>query len=119
MKRILITGASTGLGASLALLLAERGHRVWATMRDLKKQGALADAAATQKLSLTIRQLDVQSTASVNASVAEMLAGEGGIDVLVNNAGAGFIRTTEQATDEEIAWVMDLNFMAWCAAPRR
>jgi NAD(P)-dependent dehydrogenase (short-subunit alcohol dehydrogenase family) len=40
-----------------------------------------------------------------------MVATEGRIDVLVNNAGAGFIRTTEQATEDEIRWVMDVNFM--------
>ena len=40
-----------------------------------------------------------------------MIAAEGKIDTLINNAGAGFIRTTEQATEAEIKWVMELNFM--------
>lgn len=111
MKTVLITGASTGLGASLAVLLAERGHRVWATMRDPAKQSPLAAAAGRKRVALTIRQLDVQSTQSVNQCVAEMLAREGRLDVLVNNAGAGFIRATEQATEDDIRWVMDVNFM--------
>jgi NAD(P)-dependent dehydrogenase (short-subunit alcohol dehydrogenase family) len=111
MKTVLITGASTGLGASLAVLLAERGHRVWATMRDPAKQSPLAAAAGRKRVDLTIRQLDVQSTQSVNQCVAEMLAREGRLDVLVNNAGAGFIRATEQATEDDIRWVMDVNFM--------
>lgn len=111
MKTVLITGASTGLGASLAVLLAERGHRVWATMRDPTKQSPLAAAAGRNRVALTIRQLDVQSTQSVNQCVAEMLAREGRLDVLVNNAGAGFIRATEQATEDDIRWVMDVNFM--------
>ena len=111
MKTVLITGASTGLGASLALLLAERGYRVRATMRDLAKQTSLAEAAEQKGLSITIRELDVQSSDSVDRCVADMLSSEGRIDVLVNNAGAGFIRTTEQATEDEIRWVMDVNFM--------
>src|SRR4051812_673998 len=110
MKTVLITGASTGLGASLAVLLAERGHHVWATMRDLAKQAPLAGAAAQKQLTITVRQLDVESTASVARCVEDMIATEGHIDVLVNNAGAGFIRTTEQATEDEIRWVMDVNF---------
>ena len=111
MKTILITGASSGLGASLALLLASRGHRVWATMRKLEKQQQLADAAAQRKLDLVIAQLDVEKTESVAQCVADMRSREGQIDVLVNNAGAGFIRTTEQASEDEIRWVMDINFM--------
>ncbi len=111
MKTVLITGASTGLGSSLALLLAERGHRVWATMRDLAKQGPLVDAATQKRLAITVRQLDVESAASVTQCVEGMIAAEKRIDVLVNNAGAGFIRTTEQATEDEIRWVMDVNFM--------
>jgi NAD(P)-dependent dehydrogenase (short-subunit alcohol dehydrogenase family) len=111
MKTVLITGASTGLGASLAVVLAERDHRVWATMRDLTKQGLLRDGAAARQLPMTIRQLDVESTESVTRCVGDMMAAEGHIDVLVNNAGAGFVRSTEQATEDEIRWVMDVNFM--------
>lgn len=111
MKTILITGASSGLGASLALSLASRGHRVWATMRNLAKQEALVEAAKQRNLDLVIRQLDVEKMESVAPCVAEMMATEGRIDVLVNNAGAGFVRTTEQASEEEIRWVMDINFM--------
>ncbi|MGB3554665.1 MAG: SDR family NAD(P)-dependent oxidoreductase, partial [Jannaschia sp.] len=48
--------------------------------------------------------------ASIEAAVAEVVAREGRIDVLVNNAGAGFVRTTEQASEADIAWVMDVNF---------
>ncbi len=111
MKTVLITGASTGLGTSLALSLAERGHRVWATMRDLGKQALLADAAAAKNVDMVIRQLDVEQTSSVEKCIADMMAIEGRIDVLVNNAGAGFVRSTEQATEDEIRRVMDVNFM--------
>jgi NAD(P)-dependent dehydrogenase (short-subunit alcohol dehydrogenase family) len=111
MKTVLITGASTGLGSSLAILLASRGHRVWATMRDLAKQGPLVEAATQKQLTITVRQLDVERTDSVVRCVDDMIAAEGRVDVLVNNAGAGFIRATEQATEDEIRWVMDVNFM--------
>jgi NAD(P)-dependent dehydrogenase (short-subunit alcohol dehydrogenase family) len=55
--------------------------------------------------------LDVQDSASVAAAVAQVVAAEGRIDVLINNAGAGFVRSTEQATEHEIQWVLDLNLM--------
>ncbi|WP_309666705.1 SDR family NAD(P)-dependent oxidoreductase, partial [Tabrizicola sp.] len=60
---------------------------------------------------LTVLQLDVQDDASISAAVADVIAREGRIDVLVNNAGAGFVRSLEQATMDEIAWVTDLNYM--------
>ena len=80
-------------------------------MRDLGKQALLADAAAAKNLDIVIRQLDVEQTSSVEACIADMMATEGRIDVLVNNAGAGFVRSTEQATEDEIRRVMDVNFM--------
>jgi NAD(P)-dependent dehydrogenase (short-subunit alcohol dehydrogenase family) len=108
-KVILITGSYSGLGANLSIQAAKAGHRVYATMRDLAKRGPLDAAAAG--LPLTVLQLDVQDNASVVAAVADVIAREGRIDVLVNNAGAGFVRSVEQATMEEIAWVTDLNYM--------
>ncbi|WP_309665147.1 SDR family NAD(P)-dependent oxidoreductase, partial [Tabrizicola sp.] len=94
-KVILITGTSSGLGASLSVQAARAGHKVYATMRDLAKRGPLDAAAAG--LPLTVLQLDVQDDASISAAVADVIAREGRIDVLVNNAGAGFVRSLEQA----------------------
>lgn len=110
-KTILITGTSTGLGISIAVQAAKAGHTVFATMRNLDKRAALDAAAGEAGVSLNTLQLDVQDTASITAAVDHVIAAQGRIDVLINNAGAGFVRTTEQAAEKEIEWVMDVNFM--------
>lgn len=110
-KVVVITGTSTGLGISLAVQAAQAGHKVYATMRDLAKKEALETAAANAGVALDILQLDVQDSASVNLAVQTVIATEGRIDTLINNAGAGFVRTTEQASEQDIQWVMDVNFM--------
>lgn len=109
-KTILVTGAASGLGARIALILAAHGHKVWASMRNLDKQGPLLAAKAAANLDVEVVQLDVQDTASVQAAVAHIIAQDGKLDVLVNNAGAGFLRSTEQASEEDVRWVMDINF---------
>lgn len=110
-KIVLITGTSTGLGISIAVQAAQAGHRVYATMRNLEKRDALDSAAAEAGVDLDVLQLDVQDTSSVGAAVNTVLEKEGRIDTLINNAGAGFVRTTEQASEEDIQWVVDVNFM--------
>ena len=109
-KIILITGASTGIGFETALLLAKEGHKVYATMRDTAKADALEQEADKRKVSLQILSLDVQSDTSISNCNEQIIAREKTIDVLINNAGAGFIRTMEQASMEEIHQVMDVNF---------
>lgn len=109
-KIIFITGTSTGLGISIAVQAAQAGHTVYATMRNLEKRAALDAAAAAAGVILNVLPLDVSDSASVNKAVDDIIAREGRIDVLVNNAGAGFVRTAEQATEAEIQWVMDVNF---------
>ena len=111
MKTVLVTGASSGLGIAVAVMAAKAGHRVVATMRNLQKQAALDAAAAAAGVNLTVMALDVQDTASVEACVSAVITDFGAIDVLVANAGMGFVRTTEQATEADIAGVMDVNFM--------
>ena len=110
-KVILITGTSTGLGVSIAVQAAMAGHTVYATMRNLDKRHVLDAAAAKAEVTLNVLPLDVQDSASIAAAVADIIAAEGRIDTLINNAGAGFVRSTEQATEEDISWVMDVNFM--------
>ena len=110
-KTVIITGTSTGLGVSIAVQAAQAGHTVYATMRNLDKRSALDAAAEQAGVNLTVLPLDVQDSVSVNAAVETVLEREERIDTLINNAGAGYVRTTEQATEEEINWVMDVNFM--------
>jgi short-subunit dehydrogenase len=112
MKKIaLVTGASTGLGISIAVQLAGKGFKVYATMRNLDKKSSLQESAKNAGVSLEIKQLDVQDASSIEKCVESIIQKEGRIDILVNNAGAGFVRTTEQATEAEIQWVIDVNFM--------
>ncbi|MEX0349906.1 MAG: SDR family oxidoreductase [Paracoccaceae bacterium] len=109
-KVILITGASTGLGVSLAVQAAQAGHRVFATMRNLDKRAGLDAAVAVAGVSITCLQLDVQDESSIAQAVEQVITKEGRIDVLINNAGAGYVRSTEQASMAEVDWVMDVNF---------
>lgn len=110
-KIIVVTGASSGLGLSLAIKLAKEGHCVYATMRNLAKQEALANASKEAAISLHIKQLDVQDTRSVKQCIAEIMKEQGRIDCLINNAGMGFIKSTEQASEEEIQDILNTNFM--------
>lgn len=110
-KITLITGTSTGLGISIAVQAAEAGHKVYATMRNVSKRGALDEAATKAGVMLEVLPLDVQKTETINAAVETIIKKEGRIDVLINNAGAGYVRSTEQASEEDIEWVMDVNFL--------
>lgn len=111
MKRnIIITGTSTGLGFETAILAAERGFKVFATMRDLSKSGNLKARIDAEDLDIELLQLDVTDNSSVLECMNKIAQKEGKIDVLINNAGAGFPKTTEQATEEELKWVTDLNY---------
>jgi NAD(P)-dependent dehydrogenase (short-subunit alcohol dehydrogenase family) len=109
-----ISGTSSGVGFELALLLAKQGYLVYATMRNLAKQDALLAAASAQGLSenLRVRQIDVVCSSSVYAGINAILAEAGRIDLLINNAGAGFVRSLEQAQEEEIEWVTQTNYLS-------
>ncbi len=81
MTTTVITGANKGLGKETARLLVGRGHRVYLGARDEGR-----GRAAAQEVGAQFVQLDVTDDASV-ASAFETIAAEGGLDVLVNNAG--------------------------------
>src|ERR1700737_3966989 len=90
-KSVLITGATDGLGRAAALLLAERGYRVFAAGRSAGKRAQL-DALAKQKnLPLETLELDVCDDSSVQKTVATIYQKAGAIDVLINNAGLVYV----------------------------
>ncbi|GCE31635.1 short-chain dehydrogenase/reductase [Dictyobacter alpinus] len=109
-KIALVTGTSSGIGLSTAVLLAQRGYTVVATLRDTKKAGSLEERARSAGVTLDIRALDVQDDTSVADCVQQVLQTYGHIDLLVNNAGAGYLGTMEQTSDEDLRRTMEVNF---------
>jgi NAD(P)-dependent dehydrogenase (short-subunit alcohol dehydrogenase family) len=81
MTTTLITGANKGLGKETARILVQRGHTVYVGARDAERGRAAAD-----ELGARFVQLDVTDDASV-AAAFQQIGSEGGLDVLVNNAG--------------------------------
>lgn len=104
-QTVLITGSNSGIGRATAELLASRGYRVLATMRDLAKGRELTDLAQKNGWDLTTMRLDVCDEDSVREAFAE--AGE--VDVLVNNAGFEVWGPLEEMTVQDIIDQFDTN----------
>jgi NAD(P)-dependent dehydrogenase (short-subunit alcohol dehydrogenase family) len=98
---VLITGATDGLGKAAALLLAERGYRLFAAGRSAEKRAQLDALAREKKLPLETLEMDVCDDASVNAGVLSVLNRAGAIDVLINNAGLVYAGAVEDLRLED------------------
>jgi NAD(P)-dependent dehydrogenase (short-subunit alcohol dehydrogenase family) len=119
MNTVLITGSSTGLGLETALHLAERGFRVYATLRDLGQQADILDAAKERQVSLRVLQLDVTDAESIEGAIGTIVAESGGIFGLVNNAGIGLRGCFEDLSEGEIRQVFEANVFGTMAVTRR
>lgn len=113
-RTIVITGCSSGFGRQAAETFARGGDRVYATMRGVRgKNAAIANElealASKDKLDLRVLELDVTSTASVDAAAAQVLEESGAPDVVVNNAGQMFAGITEAFDADELARQLDIN----------
>ena len=109
-KSVLITGASDGLGRALALLLAERGYRVFAAGRSPEKLAQLDTLARDRKLTLESLQLDVCSDDSVQRAISDVLSKAGAINVLVNNAGVNYTAAVEDLSMADWRAQFETNF---------
>lgn len=109
-KVVLITGTSSGLGLEAAIVFAKNGYKVYATMRDTSKSDKLTETAGKENVTVAVLSLDVADTTSVQQCVDHIIKTEGRIDVLINNAGSGFAKTTEQASEEELHWLTNVNY---------
>jgi NAD(P)-dependent dehydrogenase (short-subunit alcohol dehydrogenase family) len=109
-KIALVTGTSSGIGLSTAVQLAQHGFTVIATMRDIEKAGPLQARAQEVGVEIDLQRLEVQDNASVANCVQYVLQKYGHIDLLVNNAGAGFRGTMEQTSLPELRRTMEVNF---------
>ena len=121
MPTVLITGTSTGFGHVTAELLAARGWRVFASMRDLKRKDSLERALKDAGLSdrVTFVQLDVTDPASIDAAVKSVLAATGNtLDAVVNNAGMAVAGVLEDIPEADIRRVIETNFFGVLALTR-
>jgi len=107
---VLITGATDGLGKAAALLLAERGYRLFAAGRSAEKRAQLDALAREKKLPLETLEMDVCDDASVNAGVLSVLNKAGAIDVLINNAGLVYAGAVEELRLEDWRKQFETNF---------
>lgn len=113
-RRVLVTGAGTGIGALTAVSLAAAGHTVYASMREptgrnTAKAEALRQQANAHPGSLSVVELDVLSEESAVKAVEQVVAEAGGLDVVVHNAGHLLVGPTEAFTAEEVLHAYDVN----------
>lgn len=111
-KIVLITRTNSGLGWLTAHSVAAAGHKVYATMCDT--QGRNADKAQALSALENVTVLDVTLTdeKSVQQAVDHILAKEGTIDVLVNNAGYSMSGVAESFTTADLHTTFDINVYA-------
>ncbi|MBV8797067.1 MAG: SDR family NAD(P)-dependent oxidoreductase [Hyphomicrobiales bacterium] len=110
-----ITGCSTGFGRELAVILLKRGYRVVVTARDKTK---VEDIVADHDANGLALKLDVDKQDQIDAAVNAAKARFGRIDVLVNNAGYGYLAAVEEGDDADIRAMFDTNFFGLAAMTR-
>jgi short-subunit dehydrogenase len=100
-KVVLITGASSGIGKAIATFLSDKGYIVYGTSRSPKEN---------ENNKFTMIALDVLQTETITKAVDLVIAAEGKLDVLINNAGMGITGAIEETKTLESKRVFNTNF---------
>ena len=115
-KVAIITGASSGIGASLAELLARKGAIVVLAARRVERLESLAKRIREQGGKAVAHRCDVAARADVERVVEKTVKDYGRIDILVNNAGRGHFAKLEETTDDVVQNMFAVNvFPLWYA----
>lgn len=99
-KVILVTGASSGIGKSIATFLSEKGYKVYGTSRNPKN---------LENFSFELIALDVLDVITIKKAIKFIIDKEGKLDVLINNAGMGITGPIEDTPTDEMRSVFNTN----------
>src|SRR5262249_35378539 len=109
-SRILITGASQGIGKALAETAARQGGKVVATARALGLLQELAEPLRKEGLAIETVQGDVTNPEDRQRMVQTAVDRFGGLDILINNAGIGATGHFAEAGPQRLRQIMEVNF---------
>ena len=111
-KSIVLTGASSGIGRALALALARQRPRLALAARDAESLADVADECRSLGAEAVVVPTDVSDPQAAEFLIETTVASFGGIDVLVNNAGASMIARFDEVTDLSIfESLMRVNYL--------
>ena len=109
-KKVVITGTSSGFGEGAVKCFADKGYRVWGTMRDTEGRNAAKKAALeTHSPGISIIEMDVANDDSVATGFARIQS-DGPIDILINNAGIMYLGLTEGFSVAQAHEQMNTNY---------
>ncbi len=111
-SRVLLTGASSGIGRALATQLVAQGARVLAIARRRERLEELAQQLAAGPGRLEILAGDITDAKLRHTALACARERLGGLDVLINNAGSGAMGPFGDAAPERLRQLMEVNFFA-------
>lgn len=105
-----ITGAGSGIGQQLALLLAKEGCHL--SLSDVNEQGLIetVEKLKDTDVRVKIKKLDVADQVAVKEWAEETVQDHGSVNMIFNNAGVALASTVEGASYEELEWIVNINF---------
>jgi NADP-dependent 3-hydroxy acid dehydrogenase YdfG len=108
-KKVLITGASRGIGAELAVKLAEKGAVLCLTSRNISKSNELLSKLGKLNTKYYIFDADFSQESDIKNAYNFFISKVGSIDILINNAGRGIFSPLQDETASQIKEIIDLN----------